>query len=253
MNLFLRKKKLWITLSVILAVLLLLTGICATYLGDYYRADEDGLAAFAPQNTVICETSRDGSVTVQPADREIKAGFIFYPGGKVEHTAYIPLMQALASEGVLCVLVEMPFRLAVFDVNAADGIPARFPEVKTWYIGGHSLGGSMAASYLESHAEDFAGLVLLGSYSTADLSDTSLSVLSVYGSEDGVMNREKYAANKPNLPASFTETVIEGGNHAGFGLYGPQDGDGIATITPAEQIHRTVSAILSIMEAQNED
>ena len=253
MNLFLRKKKLWITLAVILATLLLLTGVCAVYLGDYYRADADGLAAFAPQNAVTCETSDDGSVTVQPVDGEIKAGFIFYPGGKVEHTAYIPLMKALASEGVLCVLVEMPFRLAVFDVNAADGIPARFPEVKTWYIGGHSLGGSMAASYLENHTEDFAGLILLGSYSTADLSDTSLSVLSVYGSEDGVMNREKYEETRKNLPADLTEIIIEGGNHAGFGMYGPQDGDGIATLTPAEQIDRTAEAILSMMEAQNED
>ncbi len=253
MNLFLRKKKLCITLSVVLAVVLLLICACAVYLGDYYRADADALAAFAPQNAVTCETSDDGSVTVQPVDGEIKAGFIFYPGGKVEHTAYIPLMKALASEGVLCVLVEMPFRLAVFDVNAADGIPARFPDVKTWYIGGHSLGGSMAASYLETHTEDYAGLILLGSYSTADLSDTSLSVLSVYGSEDGVMNREKYEETLKNLPADLTEVVIEGGNHGGFGMYGPQDGDGVATITPTEQIDRTVAAILSMMEAQNED
>ncbi len=253
MNLLARKKKLWISLSVVLAVLILLTGACAAYLGDYYRADSDALAAFAPLNAVTCEVSDDGNVTIQPADGNIRAGFIFYPGGKVEHTAYIPLMKALASEGVLCVLVEMPFRLAVFDVNAADSIPVRYPNVKTWYIGGHSLGGSMAASYLEAHAEDFEGLVLLGSYSTADLSNTNLSVLSVYGSEDGVMNREKYAANKFNLPENCVETVIEGGNHAGFGMYGHQDGDGVATLTPTDQIARTTEAILSMMEAHYEN
>lgn len=253
MSLFVRKKKLWITLSVILAILLLLTGVCAAYLGDYYRADTGALAAFAPQNAVICEISDDGTVTVQPAEGEIKAGFIFYPGGKVEHTAYIPLMKALASEGVLCVLVEMPFRLAVFDMNAADGIPARFPDVKTWYIGGHSLGGSMAACYLETHAEDYAGLVLLGSYSSVDLADSALSVLSAYGSEDGVLHRDAYEKNRKNLPADLTEVIIEGGNHAGFGMYGHQDGDGVATITPAEQIDRTVAAILSVMEVQDRE
>ena len=162
-------------------------------------------------------------------------------------------MEALASEGILCVLVEMPFRLAVLDMNAAEGIPAAFPEVERWYLGGHSLGGSMAASYLASHTEDFDGLILLGSYSTADLSESGLSVLSVYGSEDGVLNREKYAEYKPNLPEGFTETVIEGGNHAYFGVYGEQEGDGTATVTPAEQLERTVEAILTLLEVSHEN
>ncbi len=253
-KLFVRKKKLFITLASVLAAVLLLTAACGLYVGDYYRADGDALAAFVPQNAVtVCETA-DGSVTVKPADGPIKAGFIFYPGGKVEHTAYLPLMETLASEGMICVLVEMPFRLAVLDMNAADGIPAQYPDVETWYIGGHSLGGSMAASYLADHGEDFAGLILLGAYSTADLSQTDLAVLSVYGSEDGVMNREKYAANKPNLPEGFTETVIQGGNHAYFGMYGEQDGDGTASITSAGQIAQTAEAILSMMgEGNNED
>jgi dienelactone hydrolase len=162
-------------------------------------------------------------------------------------------MEALASEGILCVLVEMPFRLAVLDMNAADGIPAAFPEVEHWYLGGHSLGGSMAASYLASHTEDFDGLILLGSYSTADLSGSGLSVLSVYGSEDGVLNRDKYAEYKPNLPEGFTETVIAGGNHAYFGAYGEQEGDGVATVTPAEQLRQTAEAMLAMMEVAYED
>ena len=148
---------------------------------------------------------------------------------------------------------EMPFRLAVLDVNAAEGIPEAFPEVERWYLGGHSLGGSMAAYYLASHTEDFDGLILLGAYSTADLSGSGLSVLSVYGSEDGVMNREKYAAYAPNLPEGFTETVIEGGNHAYFGAYGEQEGDGTATVTPAEQLEQTVEAILTLLEVSHEN
>lgn len=253
MNLLVRKKKLWITLAVVLATVILLTGACALYVGDYYRADAEALEAFSPASPVTCETRKDGTLVIRPDGRDPVAGLIFYPGGKVEHTAYTPLMETLASEGILCVLVEMPFRLAVLDMNAAEGIPEAFPEVESWYMGGHSLGGSMAASYLASHTEDFDGLILLGSYSTADLSGSGLTVLSVYGSEDGVLNREKYAAYKPNLPEGFTETVIKGGNHAYFGAYGEQEGDGTATVTPAEQVRQTAEAILSVMEVSHEN
>ena len=248
MNLFARKKKLWIALTVVLAAAIALTGACALYLGDYYRADTEALEAFAPAAPVVSEEWKDGTLITCPEGRDPVAGLIFYPGGKVEHTAYTPLMEALASEGILCVLVEMPFRLAVLDMNAAEGIPEAFPEVERWYMGGHSLGGSMAASYLASHTEGYEGLILLGSYSTADLSGTELSVLSVYGSEDGVLNREKYAEYRTNLPEGFAETVIEGGNHAYFGAYGEQEGDGTATVTPAEQVRETVAAILSMLE-----
>ena len=253
MTILTHKRKLWIALSAILAVTIILTAVCALYLGDYYPVDAEAMEAFVPAAPVISEAWKDGTVITRPEGRDPVAGLIFYPGGKVEHTAYTPLMEALASEGILCVLVEMPFRLAVLDVNAADGIPEAFPEVEHWYLGGHSLGGSMAASYLASHTEDFDGLILLGSYSTADLSGSGLSVLSVYGSEDGVLNREKYAEYKPNLPEGFTETVIAGGNHAYFGAYGEQEGDGTATITPAEQLEQTVEAILTLLEVSHEN
>ena len=134
--------------------------------------------------------------------------------------------------------------LAVLDPSAADGIAEEHPEITEWYIGGHSLGGSMAASYI-AKTEGFSGLILLASYSTADVSH--LPVLSILGSEDGVMNREKYEKYKANLPESFSETVIEGGNHAGFGIYGEQEGDGKATITGAEQISLTADTILNFI------
>ena len=37
--------------------------------------------------------------------------------------------------------------IALIWMNAADGIPERFSDIADWYIGGHSLGGAMAASY----------------------------------------------------------------------------------------------------------
>ena len=106
----------------------------------------------------------------------------------------------------------------------------------------------MAASYLETHANDYQGLILLGSYSTADLTTTELEVLSIYGSEDTVLNKEKYDANKNNLPSDFSEIILEGGCHAYFGMYGAQEGDGKPNITNEEQIQLTTKAIVDIMK-----
>lgn len=238
-----KRKILIISMSLVTAVAFIF-GVCAVYLGDYYRADENSIAAFAPINEVCFSTLENGSIVFEPEDPT--AGFIFYPGGKVENDAYKPLMAALAREGVLCVLVEMPFNLAVFDINAADGIQEQYAEIEDWYIGGHSLGGSMAASYLADHVDEYEGLILLGSYSTADLSNTDLEVLSVYGSEDKVLNCEKYNENRSNLPDGFNEVVIEGGCHAQFGMYGVQKGDGIPTVSGEEQLRITVENIVAL-------
>ena len=220
---------------VILLAVLLAVGIgCGVYVGDYYHAGETAVQAMAGTEQITVTTSEDRTV-FSPEAPEV--GLIFYPGGKVEYTAYAPLMLALAERDVLCVLLEMPCNLAVLDMDAAEGIPAQFPEVETWYIGGHSLGGSMAASCAAEHTEEFSGLVLLAAYATAEITD--LNVISLYGSEDGVMNREKYQEYRKNLPENTVETVIEGGNHALFGSYGLQDGDGEAKITAEEQVELT--------------
>ncbi|MBP3388991.1 MAG: alpha/beta hydrolase [Clostridia bacterium] len=240
-----KSKKRRVAVICVIAVFVVVTAVCAAYLGDYYRADNAAISAFSVDIPVAKQMPDDGILVYAP--EEIRAGFIFYPGGKVEYTAYEPLMIACAQKGILCVLIEMPFNLAVLDVNAAAGIQEQYPAVKNWYIGGHSLGGSMAAAYLADHTDDFDGLVLLGSYSTADLSGTSLDVLSIYGSEDTVLNREKYIENRANVPAAFTELIMDGGCHAYFGMYGPQDGDGTPAITNKAQIELTAEAIAEMV------
>ena len=142
--------------------------------------------------------------------------------------------------------------LAVLDMNAANGIPEQYPQVERWYIGGHSLGGSMAASHAAKNTDRYEGLVLLASYSTADLSTSGLDVISLYGSEDGVLNMDKYAEYKANLPADMEEHVIDGGCHAGFGSYGAQEGDGVPSITAEEQTDVTVQ-LLTAFFAQGEN
>jgi hypothetical protein len=242
-----RKRRIILWLVSVIVIIAVITGAGAIYVNDYYRADSNAITTFATSNTVFTETL--DKRTVVYAAEKAKTGFVFYPGGKVEYTAYEPLMKACADKGILCVLIEMPFNLAVLDMNAAEGIMSRYPEIENWYIGGHSLGGSMAASYLSKNVDEFEGLILLGSYSTADLSGTDLDVPSIYGSEDKVMNYEKYTNNKTNLPKDFTEVVINGGCHAGFGMYGAQDGDGIPIISNEEQIRLTAEKISELVNS----
>lgn len=209
-------------------------------------SDNDGVSK------VLTKELKGGDIVYIPEDmsyntESVSSGITFYPGGKVEYTAYEPLMRKLASKGILCVLVKMPCNLAVLDMNAANGIQEEFPDIHNWYIGGHSLGGAMAASYVAKHTSEYKGLVLLGAYSTKDISSSGLKVLSVYGSEDKVLNKDKYESNKTNLPQDYKEYVIYGGCHAYYGMYGQQKGDGTATITNTLQIDKTADYIYRLI------
>ncbi|MBE5962753.1 MAG: alpha/beta hydrolase [Lachnospiraceae bacterium] len=242
-----KHKKLWITLSIIVVVLIGMIGGAAAYANDYYHAMDEVQAYLDEDNEVSVSVLADGNMVFKP-EGEIQAGFIFYPGGKVEYTAYAPLLGELAKEGILSVLVEMPFNLAVLDQNAADGIQKQFEEITNWYIGGHSLGGAMAATYVSKHTEEYDGLILLAAYSTADISQSGLQVLTIYGSEDKVLNYEKLAKNESNLPDDARTVVIGGGCHSYFGYYGKQKGDGTPSISREDQIDMTVDAILSLQQ-----
>ena len=232
------KKRLSRLLAVCAVLLVLCAGAFGLYVSDYSRAEPAALALAAQAQT------QGRYTTLAPTGQDTGVGVVFYPGGKVEAAAYLPLLQQLAEQGWLCISVKMPCYMAFFGINAADELRAAYPQVENWYIGGHSLGGAMAASYAAKHNDALSGLVLLASYSTADLSRSDLPVCSIYGSRDTVLNAESYAQNRSNLPANTTELVIEGGNHAGFGAYGPQKKDGIAAITAAEQQKITANHIL---------
>ena len=224
----------------IIFLLVLCTGF-GVYVSNYYHSNTSAQNYLVSDDEV--NVTHSGSRYVMSTDGST-TGFIFYPGGKVEATAYAPLLRKLAENGIFCVLVEMPFNLAVLDLSAAEEIIEDYPEITTWYIGGHSLGGVMAASFAANHTDELDGLVLLASYSTADLSDSGLKVFSAYGSEDGVLNFDKYNEARKNLPSDFTELVIDGGCHAGFGSYGAQKGDGTPSISADAQQDQTVDAIL---------
>ncbi len=218
--------------AVILTVALGIAGY--TYLNSNYPADEAAVEAMESDALVQVYEPASGVVIFTPAEPE--AGLIFYPGGKVEHTAYAPLLRALAREGIACILPEMPFDLAVLDMDAAERVREYLSDIERWYLGGHSLGGAMAASYVSEHADEYEGVILLAAYSTNDLKNKGLTVISLYGSEDGVLNREQYGSCRGNLPEEAVELVLEGGNHAQFGSYGPQAGDGAPEVSAQEQV-----------------
>jgi len=219
------------------------------YTNNYERANADAQAALESTSTVEVRQIEGGFGFVPVGVEHPRAGLVFYPDGKVEAAAYAPLMHAFAEQGILCALMEMPFQLAVLDEDAANRAYAAFPEVDTWYVGGHSLGGSISASHASRHTDAVQGVVLLAAYSNEDLSATDLHVISLYGSDDTILKMENYEAAKPNLPAGYKEVIIEGGNHSFFGDYRLQPGDGEGTITREQQQAQTVNEVVSFLNA----
>lgn len=222
---------------ILLSILILLSVITLGFLGwaSFPLGPEDSaLTSLQSDASVNVKTSPDW-ITFQPAASDPVSGFIFYPGGRVDYRSYAPLLKPLAEKGYLVVLVRMPLSLAVFSPSKAEAVLAAFPEINSWSIGGHSLGGSMAANFCFTHPGVMEGLVLWASYpaDSNSLSAQSLKVLSIYGSEDGGL--EGIEASAPLLPANTIWYRMEGGNHAQFGAYGPQGGDGVATISAQEQ------------------
>ena len=225
---------------IIFGVITLLVIAFLLYTGQYYHADKTALAALESDDTVQVTETEYGWFFDGPSETE---ALIFYPGAKVEETAYAPLLHLIAKEGMDVCLVKMPFRLAFFGINSADQIMQQY-DYTSWYIGGHSLGGAMAADYASRNSEDLTGIVLLASYSVNPLDD-SVHAISIYGSEDGVLDHNSYeeSQDKGYWPEDTEEFIIEGGNHALFGSYGFQKGDRPAEISSESQQRQTAETV----------
>lgn len=201
--------------------------------------------AFVEQADHFRVQASDGSACAQEASQE---GVIFYPGGLVHPAAYIPLAARLVSPCRTVLVAKMPLDLAVLNAEAAQSLKKQYPRFTTWWIGGHSLGGAMAAKAAKNG--DYQGLFLLAAYPAAadDLSMTSLPVLSISASNDGLATPTKIEQNKVYLPANTRYYVVQGGNHAQFGDYGPQDKDGLATLSATAQQTETAQILLEFLD-----
>jgi len=243
-----KRKASWIRnwLIGLAVVIVIAAGSFFWYVSDYYKATAAAIKALQSDGSVTI-TETDDAITFAPNGEDPEEGVIFYPGGKVETEAYAPLLRRLAEADLLVVIVKMPFHLAVFDADAAEAIMAQENGVEDWYLAGHSLGGVMASSFAADQSDEVAGLIFLASYPSGDLTDVPFPVLSIYGSEDEVLNRESYAEAQGKLPDDYTEIVLDGGNHGQFGDYGPQEGDGTASFSADQQQQQTVEAILAFI------
>jgi hypothetical protein len=223
------------------AILLVAVAGFVVWAANPLGPEEQALAALEAGDNVTVKIG--DFIVFQPTDVNPNTGFIFYPGGRVDYQSYAPALREIAAQGYLVVLVPAPLNLMVFDPNKAADVFPQFPQIEHWAVGGHSLGGAMAANYLYTHPDAAEGLVLWASYpaDNNDLSTSGLQVLSVYGTLD-MAGMEPFENSQALLPENTTWVVIQGGNHAQFGDYGPQPGDNTATISAADQQAQIVKA-----------
>ena len=232
--------------------IVVVVAVLALFVGGFYGWTRTARYAAFPEAVAAAERAESlrGWTVFEPAEAPI-AGFVFYPGGLVDADAYAPLMQRLADGGVLAVIVPMPLELAVFGIGRAAAVIEAFPQVGPWVIGGHSLGGAMAAEFVKGHPTSVDGIAFLASFpaEATDLSALPIRAVSTYGTENGLTQPEGFEASMVRLPPSSELVVIDGGNHAGFGHYGPQAGDGAAMIDREEQQRQTAETLLAFVRS----
>lgn len=240
-----------ILIGIIIFLVILISGLFI-YLSSYYEADS--LAMDSLKSDSFVKVEENGDILFEPVSNAKNIGFILYPGGKVEASAYAPIAKEVAANGYPTIIAKMNFNLAILSPNRADNIISNYKDIDTWVIGGHSLGGVMASNYALEN-DEVKGLVLLASYtqSKTNLSNEPIKVLSLWGSNDEIadLTKIKEAGNVMPTDSEFIE--IKGGNHGGFGDYGHQKGDGESSITNKEQMMETSKYIIELLDSLNEE
>lgn len=239
------KKKL--ILVVTLAILIVAFAGFVYYVSDYYHADSTALAAIKSTESYNVSNTSD-FITFTPTEKKSTTGIIFYPGGKVQPEAYSVIASKLALNGYTTIIVKMPFNLAVFDANKGDAVIAQHPEINSWVIMGHSLGGVFASDYAVHHQDKISGVIYLAAYPSTNASNATFKALSIRGSLDNLTTAQDIADNKNKFPTNTTFVSIPGGNHYNNGNYGPQAGDNNSTITKEQQQNETVSYIIEFLK-----
>lgn len=230
-------KKLIRVLAAVLLLLAILVGVFFWYVSDYYRAEDVAFEVLAQNDGIVTQDN----LTILSPSYQSDTAIIFYPGAKVETEAYLPLLDQIRQTGITCILVDMPFHMAIFDSDAAEDVMTQFPEIEHWYLAGHSMGGAMASKFAAEHPDEVDGLILMGAYIYGDYPDED--TLTIYGSLNQSVEDH----------IDYTENIveIEGGNHAQFGNYGLQKGDPLAEISAEEQQKQTVEAIEAFLAERN--
>ncbi|WP_215144171.1 alpha/beta hydrolase [Exiguobacterium qingdaonense] len=225
----------WAALSIIGILVIAVAGFLIWTQFTYGPTDE--ATQYATEGTVVDDRLEFGDTTSE-------VGVILYPGAKVEKEAYAYYGTRLAEEGVFVAIPSLRLNLGILDIDAAAPIIEAHPEIERWIVAGHSLGGSAASGYALEHQELVEGVIFLASYPISSMVDSDLRVLSISGELDGLAVPEDIEASRSDLPDDSQFVQIEGGNHANFGMYGPQTGDQESPLTSKEQLDEVLSAIL---------
>ena len=193
--------------------------------------------------------SQEPWLTFSPVPGLPETGLIFYPGGRINPQGYSLLMREIAAEGYLVIVPEMPFNMAVFNPNIADEIIENYSQINHWIIAGHSVGGTMAAQYTNKHRGLIDGLMIWASYpaENADLSESDIPVVSIFGSLDPRVNENSVAERKHLLPDATEYIQIEGGGHHQFGSYEIKPEEYQAIIPRADQHEQIIRATLNLL------
>lgn len=239
----------------LLAVTILLLALC--FIGFLVWVGRPALAMDEAQAALITDgemaVATEPWLVFTPLTPTATSGFIFYPGALVDPRAYAPTARAIAAAGHLVVIVPMPFHMAIFAPTRAQAVMKTYPAIARWGIGGHALGGVMAANFVAKHPDAVETLVLWAAYPEEGDSlarrDT-LAVTLIYGTQDGISTVEKIRASRKLLPRQTQLVAIDGGNHSQFGWYGDQAGDNPAVITRADQQAQVVAATVATLAAQ---
>jgi len=246
-----RAHPVWTAVIVVAIVVLLAIAGFVVWALTPYRADEAALEAMASGGGVTVTEQAAGIVFAPDGDPSV--GLVLYPGGRVEASAYAPLARAVAEQGYLVIIQPMPLNLAVFGIGSADDAFGAHPDIAAWAVGGHSLGGAMAAEFTAREPGRISALVLLAAYpASSDLSGETFSALTMRGSEDGLVSVEEVEEGQLKLPPGSVFSAIGGGNHAGFGSYGEQNGDGPSALPRGVQAQIAAEAIGELLAAVSE-
>jgi len=204
----------------------------------------------------IVITEDEQAIEVLPIDHSFAVGLIFYPGGMVEPRAYLPMAHTIAQQGYPVIIVKLPLRSAPLAeqeaaVHAFVRQTIRGHIIEQWLIGGHSRGGALATRFAHQFPRDVDALVLIGTTHPKeemwDLTDLTIPVTKLYGTEDGIADTETILANQRLLPPQSTFVPIAGANHSQFGYYGHQLGDGEASISREAQQQALVTTLVDLL------
>jgi hypothetical protein len=211
-----------------------------TYFHIVFMADRDATLEVFRDDRVTLEVI-SGSLLLSPTGEATTAGVLYVPGARVDPYSYLHPLVDVAASGVTVVIMDPLFNMALLDQRNLDELVAAAPSIETWTLAGHSLGGVRACMLADDPR--VTGLVLFASYCANDISHLGIPVLQVLASDDGLIDISAVNEARGLLPASATATTIEGANHASFGTYGDQPGDGLATLS-RQQVRESVSELV---------